>query len=70
MRLRDKKANEQEGNINEHLSSLQQEEQLPRDGDQGSTREPNESLTWNGQQGKEFENFNQQYNDRIIYFKK
>ena len=68
MRLRDRKANELESNINEHPSILQQEEQSPRNGDYGPTSEPTEDLTWNGQQGKEFENLINSIYDEIIYF--
>ena len=57
VRLRDKKANELENNINEHpFILLQQEEQSPRNGEYGPTSEPTENLAWNGRQGKEFEN--------------
>ena len=56
MRLIDRKANELESNINEQLSILQQEEQSPRNGEYGPTNEPTVDLTWNGGQGKEFEN--------------
>ena len=70
VRLRDRKANELESNINEHLSILQQEEQSPRNGEYGPTSEPTEDLTWNGRQGKAFENFINSIYEEIIYFKK
>ena len=70
VRLRDRKANELESNINEHLSILQQEEQSPRNGGYGPISEPTEDLTWNGQQGKEFENLINSIYAEIIYFKK
>ena len=69
-RLRDRKANELESNINEHPSILQQEEQSPRNGEYGPTCEPTEDLTWNGWQGKEFENLINSIYEKIIYFKK
>ena len=70
VRLRDRKANELESNINEHPSILQQEEQSPRNGEYGPTSEPTEDLTWNGGQGKEFENLIDSIYEEIIYFKK
>ena len=70
MRLRDRKANELESNINEHPSILQQEEHSPRNGEDGPTSEPTEDLTWNGRQGKEFENLIDSIYEEIIYFKK
>ena len=70
VRLRDRKANKLESNINEHPSILQQEEQSPRNGEYGPTSEPTEDLTWNGRQGKEFENLINSIYEEIIYFKK
>ena len=70
MRLRDRKTNELESNINEYLSILQQEEQSPRNGEYGPISEPTEDLTWNGRQGKEFENSINSIYEEIIYFKK
>ena len=68
---RDRKVvNELESNINEHLSILQQEEQSPRNGEYGPISEPTEDLTWNGRQGKEFENLINSIYEEIIYFKK
>ena len=71
VRLRDRKANELESNINEHPSILQQEEQSPRNGEYDPTSEPTEDLTWNGRQGKEFENLinSRPIYEEIIYFK-
>ena len=68
VRLRDRKANELESNINEHLSILQQEEQSPRNGEYGPTSEPTGDLTWNGRQRKEFENLINSIYKEIIYF--
>ena len=70
VRLRDRKVNERESNINEHPSTLQQEEQPPRDGNHGPTREPTEDLTCNDRQGMEFENLSNRIYDEKIYFKK
>ena len=69
VRLRDRKANELESNINEHLSILQQEEQSLRNGEYGPISEPTEDLTWNGRQGKEFENLINSMYEEIIYLK-
>ena len=70
MRLSDRKANELESNINEHPSILQQEEQSPRNGEDGLTSDPTEDLTWNGRQGKEFKNLIDSIYEEIIYLKK
>ena len=70
VRLRDRKANELESNINEHPSILQQEEQSPRNGEDGPTSDPTKDLTWNGWQGKEFENLIDSIYEEMIYFKK
>ena len=68
--LRDRKTNELESNINEHLSILQQEEQSPRNGEYGPINEPTVDLTWNGRQGKEFEHLINSIYEEIIYFKR
>ena len=69
MRLRDRKANKLESNINEYPSILQQDEQSPRNGDYSPTSEPTEDLTWNGRQRKEFENLINSIYNEIICFK-
>ena len=70
VRLRDRKANELESNINEHPSILQQEEQSPRNGECGPTSEPTGDLTWNGRQRKEFEYLINSIYEEMTYFQK
>ena len=70
MRLRNRRANELESNINEHPSILQQEEQSSENGEDGPISDPTEDLTWNGRQGKEFENFIDSIYEEIIYLQK